>query len=120
MLVNKTQNRIKKALRSKLGESIMEALVSMMILGILMTTVVSIIRFSMVMTGRSLTDATGTQEAFNELILTTTGVSDELVFTITEIIPPSGATGTFSGTAKHNVYVDIVGDLNATAFIPIP
>lgn len=48
----------------------MEAVVSMLILGILLTTVVSIIRFSLVMTGNSVSDATAKQDAVNTLITT--------------------------------------------------
>jgi len=57
----------KKTLRSKSGESIMEAIVSLLILGMLMTTIVSIIRFSMAMTGDSIRDATATQIEMNNL-----------------------------------------------------
>ena len=46
----------------------MEAIVSLLILGILMTTIVSIIRFSLVMTGISLNEAAVAQTGFNDLI----------------------------------------------------
>jgi len=47
----------------------MEALVSVLILGILLATVVSIIRFSMALTGHTLRDATVSQTEMNDLIL---------------------------------------------------
>ena len=47
----------------------MEALVSVLILGMLMGTIVSIIRFSLVMTGNTLRDATVSQTEINDLIL---------------------------------------------------
>ena len=46
----------------------MEAVVSLLILGILMTTIVSIIRFSTVITGNSLSNADNAQELSNRLI----------------------------------------------------
>jgi len=60
--------KVKKIIRSKSGESIMEALVSLLILGILMTTIVSIIRFSMVMTGSSISEARDMQDRMNAVI----------------------------------------------------
>ena len=59
---------LNERLRSKRGESIMEALVSLLILGILMTTIVSIIRFSMVVTGDSVRRATIAQTEINRLM----------------------------------------------------
>ena len=47
----------------------MEALVSLLILGILLTTIVSIIRFSMIMTGNSINDAAAAQDLVNELMI---------------------------------------------------
>jgi len=58
---------VKKSLSSKSGESIIEALVSLLILGMLMATIVSVIRFSMVMTGNTLADATAAQNEINNL-----------------------------------------------------
>ena len=45
----------------------MEALVSVLILGMLMATIVSVIRFSMVMTGNTLMDAATAQNEINNL-----------------------------------------------------
>ena len=45
----------------------MEALVSILILGMLMATIVSVIRFSMVMTGNTLMAATEAQNEINNL-----------------------------------------------------
>jgi len=47
----------------------MEALVSVLILGMLLGTVVSIIRFSLALTGNTLRDATAAQTEINDLIL---------------------------------------------------
>jgi len=47
----------------------MEALVSVLILGILLGTIVSIIRFSLALTGSTLRDATEAQTEINDLIL---------------------------------------------------
>jgi len=45
----------------------MEALVSLLILGMLMATIVSVIRFSMVMTGNTLANATAAQNEINNI-----------------------------------------------------
>jgi len=47
----------------------MEALVSVLILGMLLGTIVSIIRFSLAMTGTTLREATVAQTEINDLIL---------------------------------------------------
>jgi len=60
---------IRITLRSKSGESIIEALVSVLILGMLLGTIVSIIRFSLALTGTTLRDATAAQTEINDLIL---------------------------------------------------
>ena len=46
----------------------MEAVVSLLILGILLTTIVAIIQFSMVMTGNTLGTAEADQNSFNLLV----------------------------------------------------
>ena len=46
----------------------MEAVVSLLILGILLTTIVSIIQFSLVMTGNTLGTAESDQNGFNLLV----------------------------------------------------
>jgi len=46
----------------------METLVSLMIMGLLITSLLSIIRFSMVLTGDSLSNANASQEKFNALL----------------------------------------------------
>ena len=66
---------IKKTIQSRKGESLMEAIVSLLILSILMTTIVSVIRFSMVMTGISIREATLTQNDMNNLRLEDLGAS---------------------------------------------
>jgi len=65
--LKKLKIKLEKSLRSKSGETIMEALVSMLILGILLTTVVSTIRFSLGVTGDSLRDADASQLISNDL-----------------------------------------------------
>ena len=77
--------RIKRTLRSKNGESIMEAIVSLLVLGILMTTIVAVIRFSMVMTGNSIREATVAQESVNDMILTSAGEEREVIISINEL-----------------------------------
>ena len=51
----------------------MEAIVSLLILGILMTSIVGVIRFSLVMTGNATRDATLAQEIINDFKLAPTG-----------------------------------------------
>jgi len=61
--------KTKKILRSKSGFTIMEAIVSLLILSILLTTIVTIIRFSTSMTAKSIASADAAQDRFNTLIL---------------------------------------------------
>ena len=64
----------------------MEAIVSLFILGILLTTVVSILRFSMVLSANALSSSGEKQDDFNELILEAGAYgtdSKDLTFTIT-------------------------------------
>jgi hypothetical protein len=107
---------IKKVLRSKGGESIMEAVVSLLILGILMTTVVTIIRFSMVMTGNSIINAADSQEGFNQIITVESGA-----------FSPSTLTLTFSHVPDPDAFVPVIDvnhlvnpatEENVTAFRP--
>jgi Na+-driven multidrug efflux pump len=60
---------ISKIIYSKKGESIMEALVSMLILGMLLVTVMAIIQYSMIQTAISSLEATEAQDRFNGLII---------------------------------------------------
>jgi len=66
MEMDKRKN-ISKKLLSKRGETIMETLVSLLIMGILITSLLSIIRFSLVLTGDSLKNAAESQNDFNAL-----------------------------------------------------
>jgi hypothetical protein len=95
----KPQHRLPvlKILRCKRGESIMEAVVSMLILGMLMTTVVSIIRFSLFLTGNTLDNASRAQERFNALIHET---YDGTVVTLTFA---TGSSSPFDISAEHEV-----------------
>jgi len=61
-------NRITKKLLSKKGETIIETLVSLLIMGLLITSLLSIIRFAMVLTSDSLIKAAISQNRFNDLI----------------------------------------------------
>ena len=102
---------IKKTLRSKRGESLMEAIVSLLILGILMTTIVSVIRFSMTMTGTSIRDATITQSDMNSLRLEDLGENlSPVLLTIT-------ADGYIQIDASHDVELHV--ENNIVAFYPI-
>ena len=120
--------RIKNALRSSRGESIMEAIVSLAILGILMTTLVSIIRFSMVMTSTAMSRATETQDSYNILILEDyAGASGSITFTSGAISstnpnynptppvlnPPAAVPNTF--TANHSI---VISGTDPGAFTP--
>jgi hypothetical protein len=84
----------------------MEALVSLMILGILMTTIVATIRFSMVLTGDSLNKADIAQEGFNELILGDYDDEADIRFSSDDI------------TATHPVYYHNEGNTIAFQFRP--
>ena len=88
----------------------MEAVVSLLILGILLTTIVSIIRFSMVLTGSSVSNATSAQELINDLTFED--------FTGT---PSAAATLHFSSTnidiqAEHSVEYNTEDGI--IAFVP--
>jgi len=103
--------KIKKAIRSKRGESLMEAIVSLLILGILMTTIVSVIRFSMVMTGNSIREATTTQNDMNDIRLENLGASSSLVLlTFT-------ANGYNLIEASHDI--NFHAENNIVAFYPV-
>lgn len=108
-------DRLSNKLLSKRGETIMETLVSLLIMGLLITSLLSIIRFSMVLTGDSLSNATASQEIFNAM---THGDGDsyatgttELVFTLTSPLLNSDITAT------QGVHMSIEPEVPA-AFIP--
>lgn len=104
----KTQ-QCNKALRSKRGESLMEAVASMLILSILLTTIVSIIRFSLAMTGESLADAEKSQDEFNELVLNKSDSSSEANLTFSSDYPIN---------ATHSIDLHTDKDGNIIAFFP--
>jgi Tfp pilus assembly protein PilV len=118
-LLNNKWRVIKKTLRSRSGESIMEALVSLLILGLLLTTIVSIIRYSTAMTGQSMRVALIEQNTVNSLMLedftgrTTTTPDPELRFHAT-----IGTTPSFALSVTHSVVFTTQDDL--TAFYPVP
>ena len=64
-LIDKT----KKALRSKRGETLVEAIASMLILAILLTSVAAMIQTALRMSGEAVRDAAENQEAINNIIL---------------------------------------------------
>jgi len=122
MEINKTKSNLKKLL-SKRGETIMETLVSLLIMGLLITSLLSIIRFSLVLTGDSLSNAQESQGNFNTLFhgnnydTTTT----TLVFTI---VTP---TGVENPQANQEINLSLIpatpnpGIPNITAaFRPVP
>jgi len=115
-----TKNIIFKILRFKKGETIMETLVSLLIMGLLITALLSIIRFSMVITGDALRNAGQAQGSVNTLI-TNANYTTAGTVTIT-IVPaatnPSGLTLT-GETATQNVRLSADEDF-AGAFIPTP
>ena len=65
---NKITSKISKILRSKRGETLMEGIVSVLILGMLMAAVVSIIQFSLRTTGDAILESTEAQRAVNRVI----------------------------------------------------
>ncbi|MDR2600566.1 MAG: hypothetical protein LBC73_09870 [Oscillospiraceae bacterium] len=99
-------NKIVKILKSNRGESIMESVVALVILGMLMTTIMAIIAFSLTMTARSTSNATVTQAAFNELFLGNGFDEDNSVLlTIT----------TVDFEVSHNV---VIGTVEVVAGVP--
>ena len=114
-------NRLKKTFLSRKGESVMEAVVSLLILGLLMTTVLSIIRFSLVMTGDSLNRARENQNEINNLIRGNYPVSTTAALTFSSV---GGAAVTPDGiiSATHDIVINIQGAdaQNVVAFIPPP
>ena len=128
MYMTKLLTKINKTLRAKNGESIMESIVALMILGILMTTIVSIIRFSMVMTSSALSSSDEAQRDFNNLIHETysTSTTGALTFTPaplsannpnrnTDPDAPDPVIPVFTPVPGHNVVVS--GEV-AAAFKP--
>ena len=86
----------------------MESLVSVLILGMLLGTIVSMIRFSLGLTGVTLRDATVAQTQINDLVLD-------------RYPAPAAGTLTFSSTsagidAKHEIV--FYSDSGITAFYP--
>jgi len=63
------KTRLKNVLQSKRGFTIMESVISLLILGILLTTIVTVIRFSTSLTSASIIAANEAQNRFNTLIL---------------------------------------------------
>ncbi|MDR2590102.1 MAG: hypothetical protein LBC71_03845 [Oscillospiraceae bacterium] len=93
----------------------MESIVALVVLGMLMTTVMSIIAFSLTMTARSIRNSTHTQAEFNELFLGE-GFDPADSFTLT--------ISTSDFDVSHDVLVGFVEDMfeiqYGFAFIPNP
>ena len=88
----------------------MEAIVSVLILGMLLTTIVSIIRFSMVMTGNSIRESTVAQEIVNSLVLEDlTGLA-----TSSQVLTITSADDSFSASFSITLY----NEDNIVAFYP--
>jgi len=117
--IRANSNRDKKHLRKR-GETIMEALVSLLILGLLITSLLSIIRFSLVVTGDSLRNAAETQRIFNELIhgvnTAYLPASTQVTFTITAPVAPVLPAPV---TLSQNVRLS-ADEIFTSAFIPVP
>ena len=111
--------KVKKPLLSKRGESIMEAIVSLLILSILMTTLVSILRFSMAMTTSAISDASEAQIEFNALKINPAGTPvPPLIFTA-DLNHPDVLEPPIKINAEHLVSLNI--DVpNTVAFNPPP
>ena len=117
--INKTgtTNKLGKALRSKGGASIMEAIVSLLILGILMTTIVSIVSFSTALTARSLDRAASDQAIFNNLMLGnyTTATTPEL-----RIILIGAPVGSLQPALNARHSISLSADMaDVVAFMPV-
>ena len=117
-------NKISKKLLSKRGETIMETLVSLLIMGLLITSLLSIIRFSMVLTGDSLANANRAQTAFNGLRDGTnynTTATRELRFTIVMPTPlTDNTTAQVNVYPGNNIFLTPANEITPRAFIPVP
>ena len=78
----------------------MEAIVSLLILSILLSTIVAIIRFSTVITATSLSNATEAQNTVNSLALEQYASEETPLLTFSFV----STTGE-SVTATHNIYL---------------
>ena len=108
--------RIKKVLRTNKGETLMEAIVSILLLAILLTTITAMIRSSLNMTANIMQEAQRVQEELiNPAFLATIDPAnldaDEVSFTFT--------ASSIVMTASHDVLVFDNTD-NISAFYPIP
>jgi len=80
--LNRKAMKLNKNLRDRRGETIMEAIVSLMILGILLTTLMTIVRFSMAITENAIEEAADAQVVYNVLINTEfSGTGGTITFT---------------------------------------
>ena len=99
----------------------MEIVVSLLIMGILITTIMTVIRLSLVMTGDSLSRAREAQVTFNDLILNNDGAYNggtaELLFTITVVPFDPDDTAPPPTYVIHDV--ELSGDDNIVAFRPV-
>ena len=107
---------IGKNLLSKRGETIMETIVSLVIMGLLITSLLAIIRFSLVLTGDALSNASVSQSGFNDLIhnVNYSGDPTTLTFTIHTLVPSD------TSTAIQVVNMSLNTDDFPGAFRPVP
>lgn len=105
---------------NKKGETIMEAVVSLLILGMLMTTVLTMIRFSLALTGDSLTNARENQEEINNLIHDIYPNSSNTNVTFYSVISASDVPDGVISSA-HVIVINIpdAGNQNVVAFKPL-
>jgi len=120
---SKNMSQVKKILRSKRGETLMEGIVSVLILGILMAAVVSIIQFSIRTTGDAILASTEAQETVNRIINQDYELSEERTLTFELVFSFYNADGTALQTrpaiANQEVRLNTGSD-EIVAFHPVP
>jgi len=104
--------KVKKRLHSKSGETLVEAIISILLLAILLGTVTAMIHVSLNLTARALEEATELQnDTFNPAIF---GTHDD--YEQGEITFVTPATSTNIAT-NHDIYVFEIAD-DIVSFIP--
>jgi hypothetical protein len=108
-------NKIIKALRSSNGETVMEAVASLLILTILLTSIVYMIRFSLVLTGDTIVTASVAQEEINDIIRDDYGVGGGVT---AQIIFDSECGLIYNAHHQIVIYSPVGDGLNVIAFRP--
>lgn len=101
--------RIKKTIRSNKGETIMEGIVSLLVLSILLLVVTTMIQTALRMTSVSIQNAKESQDVFNDVALSEYSDSESAEITF---------SFSFSGTsmsAAHDIIVNKDGGIIAFA-----